>query len=372
MKLINVNVGYGDCFLFLKDCDNMFLNDFGTLSYNRMENHFGTFQNLCSAAYNLLSRVQNLNGLISHYDRDHISGFRSLWRQGLIFKNLYLCPFIVRNSVSENIALEVYLFAHSFLGNSSIYYRASQAYFDAFLEMQMGANNIQFVYRDDIITILNEEFKVLWPPKNFKLHLENDPSVGTYESMRRILKNIEKSSEYDKMKTKIEEFIKQEDKMNDNDKKHFRKLLDEMRQMFVKYGIKSYQIKNIKITNNLFSIVYHSKENTEDKNIIMMGDVDKCVIDHVLINDFYNRYKLLKAPHHGTDSHYSRNLPSSKYTMISIGRRCRFQPISRRYSCTKYGVKICSRGDTFCQTLTSQNHCSNSACRNDPYGYINI
>lgn len=93
---------------------------------------------------------------------------------------------------------------------------------------------------------------------------------------------------------------------------------------------------------NKLSIVFHNAESCEE-NLLMTGDVPSGVLDQIALGKmkgvgFWRHYFAVKAPHHGTKSHFCPRLPDCRYICISNGRgNRRYQRITDWYEKT-YGV----------------------------------
>ena len=82
-------------------------------------------------------------------------------------------------------------------------------------------------------------------------------------------------------------------------------------------------INNLVDQKNRVSIVFHDIPHNDSSSFLMTGDFKK--EDYKYISDPQNppsvsgQYQLIKAPHHGTDSHFIPTLPQCRDIIISNG-----------------------------------------------------
>jgi len=115
--------------------------------------------------------------------------------------------------------------------------------------------------------------------------------------------------------------------------------------------------------NNACSIVFHEVANGSGR-ILMTGDITRRVIRKYLIGQFSSHYRLLKAPHHGTEKHYSPALPLADYILISNAKCGRYGRISAYY--IRHGTpttqRFCSGGRGHCEGIALGIRCANGTC----------
>ena len=94
--------------------------------------------------------------------------------------------------------------------------------------------------------------------------------------------------------------------------------------------------------NNACSIVFRDYKGSSDEkrpqkqkyNILMTGDITADIIDKYLYKKYLKdtTYQYIKCPHHGTDTHYTVNIPKSDNLIISNGYGCKsYHKISSHY-----------------------------------------
>lgn len=115
---------------------------------------------------------------------------------------------------------------------------------------------------------------------------------------------------------------------------------------------------------NKVSLVFHNCTPCPAGTVLMTGDVPGKVLqrqaDGVYGTPFFREdYRIIKAPHHGTDSHFFDRLPPCDFLCISNGTgNSRFQKISRGYEGV-YG--ILGRRTAL--------HCTNDRCEYSAGGF---
>ena len=119
---------------------------------------------------------------------------------------------------------------------------------------------------------------------------------------------------------------------------------------------------------NQCSIVFHST--LPDSGILMTGDVTKRPLKNLIKYSMHRYYKMIKAPHHGTFSHYVNNLPACTHILISNGEgQSRYQKIHDGYgslygSNRKHTAIHCTNHR--CNLYISSMSSSNLECTNCP------
>jgi len=80
------------------------------------------------------------------------------------------------------------------------------------------------------------------------------------------------------------------------------------------------QMQRLSDFANSYSLVF---DNDRNGDCVFFGDADLKAIERIK-GDFYPNYRVVKAAHHGTSTHYSPAIPKSEYVFILFGenRRC--------------------------------------------------
>lgn len=119
--------------------------------------------------------------------------------------------------------------------------------------------------------------------------------------------------------------------------------------------------------NNACSIVFREYKETFDKempqkySILMTGDITADIIDKYLYKKYLKdtTYQYIKCPHHGTDTHYTINIPKSDNLIISNGYGCEsYHKISSHYF--YHGNESIRK---YCTNCRCEIHDSNRSCK---------
>ena len=379
------NVGFGDCFVLYnarkKEC---LLTDCGTKSYNGKNYVYNEIENCFYNIGQFISDFKYKQALITHFDMDHYNGFKRMAENDIKFDKIYLPPIIIQYRKRKSIIIDIALFLFIFSNYRSNYYYLGLRIFNHLKDILQltDISNIKYLRRDNTFTIGNREFIVLWPPSNIS------NNVDKLDEKLKIIDEIlnkkcgDKLEYYQKQKKGIielyGEMITEEGKLNINNyniiQNKIERKLTELKKTFKDKRMngdefKRFDLKNLHLINNLFSIVYHSKKNYIPQNIIMTGDISKQIIEKYLIKDLYKKYRILKIPHHGTSAYFTNKLPYNCISLISNGKICnRSNKIANEYYRNeKICYKYCSAGINNCITVNLGQKCCNGNCSNDPY-----
>lgn len=412
MRLTMHNVGFGDCFE-LEDNNHKLLVDCGNLVNELPKSaKYNTFDELVDAIYKNLdfSKADSYRAaLLTHFHKDHYRGFKKISDELLATKsnnkfNKFYVPYLSINNDRGIGFVKVAIYAYWFLPEAR-----EDSKFLLLEHMEMLKNLVN--YPSDIICLKtgkefnlgSVKFKVLWPdfPKGIAdqvaedlitniekdIHISNnDEKVvqniidNLAEFYNRILESaetIDKLNGFERKKAN-DKLEKEINKIYNQQKKDF-KLLDEL--------IEKKELKNNKLrwSDKLKKIFNNNINATSivfcDKNhkLLMMGDVTKEVVDAFLFTEMRCKEELeceemfkflyLKAPHHGTSTHYTINIPPADHILISTGKpgKLKYYRISTRYYNHRniQGERVCSSGKGWCQILLKNRKCYCPSCENE-------
>lgn len=141
----------------------------------------------------------------------------------------------------------------------------------------------------------------------------------------------------------------------------------------------------LKDLGNRLSIVFQDAQASSNGTlpILMTGDVPKDILEDILQKPTcHSKYAVIKAPHHGTETHFSRKLPTCDKIAISNGHTSLSKRgvISYQYN-TVYGSNsnphpaqlICSNRRCGLLTFSPSRHCpSHCVCGIGPSSYTII
>jgi hypothetical protein len=395
------NVGFGDCFL-LSDTDDVMMVDCGTLSLSDSVFH-PIVDNIKNTYIDVKKKRQ---ALITHLHLDHYSGFEYIAdKHGKVFDSVFIPYLTIKDSKSgEIVLLELAIYCYVMLGRNSHCFKLSEKILkqlDVITKLTDYAN-IFCLSTGNKFNIGSKKHEVIWPDREFEFEdVLNDylkrlnEIYSEHEEFivvkNKIIENMKKwysyiSPDYENRDSKIqgiEELVKSQQealsklddlKRNDTSLKRF----DDITNDFRYFGTRIFARDA-----NSTSIVFHNfvpnksaehaeaavtvETKIEDKDILMTGDVSKRITNKYLKDRFRRRYYILKSPHHGTKSSFSKHLLRSDKIFISTGytiRNCR--EIYIKYEAIKNtdGKRVCSSGNLFCEVLAQGRICKNSSCSN--------
>jgi len=414
MELRMINVGFGDCFIILDDTNNVsFMIDFGSRGYRN--SYFNSINKLAEHIKSIYIDTNRRNyALITHFHLDHYSGFNYLSKHySDIFDAVYIPYLNIEDKNSGKIVLlELAIYYYLFLNKTSYTWRVSKNILKQIKIITTLAknNNVICLSSWDKFSCSDRKFQVIWPDKemNFKdtlikhiIQLDNlTGDLDDFNELKsKILHNMKKWYEY----TSI---------TNDKDSKIYREQIDEIiqsQELYLKkldklrdkysglldkddiyHSFKYYSTRLFSRSNNSASIVFHDKVNekqlirqkdevavtTELNNLILMtGDIEASIVNEYLIDRFHSqKYHVLKAPHHGTQGHYTENLPEAQNILISTGPRRGYSKICEEYKfhIDTNGRRSCTSGNIYCDIISNlHTRCNKNNCQNDFY-YIPI
>jgi beta-lactamase superfamily II metal-dependent hydrolase len=380
MKIKMYNVGFGDCFIIIdQDSDSSLLVDCGTIAFDN--GYYTSFNSLVDDL-----TIQELNhnynyGLITHFHEDHFRGFREIAN-----KNLQLFDAIYVPYVQTSVFIESAIYLYTFLTKQANAYKTSSNILNQIecLLKIVKNENIISLYEGLHFNLGSNRFQVLWPPRNAQIEQVIDESTkvfinklneetAEFESFTNIKSEImenmyqwytlinsdeginktDNNGEFVNIKQKQTELLKELDKLKEN-KKQNNMLLNKSTQSQLSDSFAKIFLND----NNALSIVFDKK-----RDLLMTGDITKKIIDEGLIN-FNQCYGLVKAPHHGTNSHYSNALPKGCDFLISTGQHSKYGKISIKYYQHLCFSTSCTSGTQQCDILNNNQQCRNARCSN--------
>lgn len=372
MELTIHNVGFGDFFLLSDEQEHCFVDCGGRRK--------AEVSALALQAIERLGAKKSLKGVVTHFHNDHYNGYRDLsnHKSGL-FDQLLLPYIVVDEQANRPVIIEMAAYFYTFLSPNTQTWQVSANILNALGDLSRIAknNNIRFVSTGDEFSIGSKQFEVLWPDRemlfdeNLKRYLyELDEKTGDMLRWRDVreqlrysyIRWLDSQSNVETLGSLVEEqevIISQLDDIRESQ-------VQEGNQRIISNSLRYHGTKLFSSSNNSTSIVFHEKrEHCEDDNFVLMtGDVEKRIIDEKLRDRFDNSYHILKAPHHGTDNHYSNNLPQAKNIMISTGARTNYGKISENYRlhCEQDAPRYCTGGNNWCENVNAGQVCENANC----------
>lgn len=329
------NVGFGDCFLCKNPTTNSkMLIDCGT---HRSFDNVGVTNDI----YDELTVAKEKNLIISHLHQDHYNGISYLLvsHPDLKFDNIYLPNYISNGSLELYAAMMFYGEEDNPLSKAA---RSVLAIPGIFANNLSHKSKIYFVCEGK--TFHNElcSFETILPKKWGKnlYYIDNNQIRDFCSRYQEILSIKSDNADCTTFEVRITENHRVQDQIDN--------LLIEYNNIEIPQ-ISDDELKKLKKAfthhHNNMSIAFHETEVCDDHNVMFLGDAERANIKYAC--DTYvskTHYGFVKIPHHGTQAHFYKNLPSANYYAITNGNRHRTWEITSQYS-DIYGDKsafVCS------------------------------
>lgn len=382
------NCGFGDCFVINEGTTN-FLVDCGGCEKQTKKDLPNILNNVLVSQNNEFSNYL----LITHFHRDHYDIIEHL-DDKIKFKNIYLRNIYSSSSFVKLTFLNLLLSACS----SS---RWQEALFSIFalnnLESRLENNgHFIFVKEGDFIQVSGSNYKVLSPFNSRCQNNCNDKELN--EIFEKIISSIkDKELKLTLKKIKNDGLNNELEYTDENEgiKDYFimkiyyllKKYFNQIEDSILDKKISKAKINNIIVNNELkelitdsrlylkrkvgnkkikiFSKIINSKleheynvsfltkdkEDSSDIKLLMLGDAISSDIDKIIKNNNIHDVFILKAPHHGTDTHVFKGPLCAETVLISHSKYSSYHnidcffyhSISKKIYCTngnnKYKIR---------------------------------
>ncbi|MDU6521381.1 hypothetical protein [Clostridium sp.] len=339
VKMFNVDFGESIMISSLDNYENLLI-DYGSETNTNISY-------IESQLNSIKSNGGNIDAMITHFHDDHINGFINLSRKNpSLFNKVYIpnvfSPYLEKdfNTISY-VEIEVILF---FLIKCK-FNKGRLSLFEMLKSIIVIDGELHIVQRGDIFTFANIKYVTLWPniseikfmkdfteddlkkflniigedldePVNLSDEINKISSLlsNTYFSMSISDHKMEVKGNIEELEKRIEKLSKSAEELNG--KLIYKTKKDKLDKWIKKLG------SNL----NKISIVFQNEIDKLDNNILMTGDIDFCRLNWIIENklnrdiQIHKYFNIIKAPHHGTKTHFIDNLPTSKNIIISNGR----------------------------------------------------
>ncbi|TSK08495.1 MAG: hypothetical protein FPO08_04070 [Geobacter sp.] len=376
MRIRTYNVGFGDFFIITKGSDSL-VCDCGSVSKPAIE-----MEKIVSGAKkSILDSSLVKKALITHFHSDHISGFKQLSKKhSKYFDEVYI-PYLTTTDrkTGRKVLLEAAFFMYLVLDKKTLSHVLAKNIIKS-IELCLSlssSNKVRLLSEGDSFNIGSRKFKVLWPRKVIDF-----PSVlvSKLEEVEKAFRGSEFLALKDNfislfaeltsdlsgnatrahMETIYDKMTKVLEKASDTEILT-RKLINDVRSILSK-GRNTYTL--FSRSNNSTSIVFESIGCID--SVLMTGDIEKDTTD--LIKFSLPKYWVVKAPHHGTENHYSLNLPLGHNILISSEKHKKYGKISTAYQ--KYTQKVCTCDNKNCDCAVP---CMLGTCLTNPsFGHCDL
>lgn len=320
MKIRMYNVGFGDCFC-LRDRRKNLLVDFGT-SNNRIGGH--PRSDVFDVIISDLTTISRKNLLLSNFHLDHLSGLLYMMkkkRNSYEFGKIYLPDVFSAPEMSRTLAL---LLLADLVKESCL--PSHQVSLLALVEaLSRREQKVELLSRG---MLFEDRYQVLWPEEKIiegeteqvlkRLGKEQEEIwnrvVDFAEKLRRIVWNMtDEGKEGLESRSDRTERAKGKKRAETERisltqlEKEFRVIcsIPEFEQLLELMSTEERELRQFK---NKISIVFQNAQDSE-WNLLFTGDVQKKHMQMIADNydgqfPLYDHYWCIKAPHHGTESHY--------------------------------------------------------------------
>lgn len=370
-KLRMYNVEFGDAFLLYGEEENL-LVDLGSIDAGF---------NFCPVRDSIRHECvgKQLSLLLTHFHKDHWSGLHNQVAGHCLptLKMVYL-PDIFKMRMWGKLDIVMRSLLGDFLESVILQQRPHFSLAELLREVLPGLpkDKICLLARGDVFHVGGKNYEVLWP----RLSSE-DVAVKRDKALRDFLERIEgklsAAGEANKLWDTLDimatillrdfassQDIQYEEAVWDDQRSYEDMYLRTQKMATILANVcqkdKDFREKVHYYTGalsknwNRVSLVFHELEN---KSLLMTGDVLGSTLKHLSNGDYgapllKEKYEVIKAPHHGTDSHFCAILPASHVFCISNGEGNRsYHKISEKYEYV-YG----------CRGKKSEIRCTNPRC----------
>lgn len=354
------DVEYGDCTVLVGQNRQILMVDCGSVSRyaRRGEEEIDRRFNEIFSRYAPAAQRQFL---LTHYHRDHMSGFlKQVKKDPGYFDRVYL-PALPCDKRGVNPVLEFAVFAHFFAVPQSDFAQVNTTclrIFDA-LNDSVGADRIFTLGGGDIFTFDGAFYEVLSPARNEPFPFDAI-LTETVENLNICLSSpFHTGRETEFLETKdafVRLYMQCQTAFAPSDRAtpgRRRILLDSLRDLLgrmedmrsnlahspaapdIQDILNQSVVRNVYTeTQNDLSLVFHNRRSRGPSNldILMTGDVSDEVLRRIS-GKLFDGYYIVKAPHHGTESHFSNVIGdlAVAHLLISNGDYHAGGEISQRY-----------------------------------------
>lgn len=355
-KLKMYNVQFGDAFLLYGQGENL-LVDLGSI---QREFNFTPIRDSIREE----SADKQLSLLLSHFHRDHWSGLRNQPVGHMLpsLNRVYI-PDIFRMRRPGKVDVVVRSLLSEFLEAVLLERRPAFSLADLLREVLPGLpkERICLLSRGDVFQMGGQSYEVLWPHldeksvvprrnRQFQIFLERIESklaigegeVGLLATLEAIadmlLKEFRDYLDHDNLERRLTEPNSYENlyfqigKLAESLSEELKRDIGELREKT------RYYAGQLSQDWNRISLVF--QERTEEMNydgVLMTGDAPISVLKKLEHGDFsgpklQTHFAVIKAPHHGTKTHFCDILPNCRYICISNGSGNHgYEKISEQY-----------------------------------------
>lgn len=347
MELNMYNVQFGDCFLLDEPkAGQALLVDFGSDTPDILDSVADKIAKRCDG--------RELSVLLTHFHQDHINGF---WKSDLPnqvnVRTVYLPNIMAMRETATQLDFLQLEVLRNLLSSVVLERRPAEITLYTLLNKLVKAGSrAVFLQRGCTFDLLSARFQVLWPDFSvLNIHPRVEKGFVSLLEELGLLGNLDRSLYEESRRVRIEPVDHFIDRLT-----HAYALLaeggaelvqealpalgeslEEMeRYVRVRVGAPSNallarlreRMAAAKRQGNRLSIVFQDEAVGGSSRLLMTGDATapdlRRIINHKVENfpgfSFSHKYTAIKAPHHGTDSHFLPDLPDCQTILVSNGK----------------------------------------------------
>jgi len=375
------NVEFGDAFLLYENEENL-LVDLGSI---KSDFNFVPIRKLIKADCN----QKEFSFLLTHFHKDHWSGLLNQTTASKLpaVKTVYL-PDIFGTRYAKQIDIIVRSLISEFFQSIILDVKLSFTLADLLHNIlpSLASEQITFLARDSTFFVGKKKYKVLWPSVQEKdIVMEQDTKLRyLIEQLNKLL--AESGWDYNLLetldKTATALLVKFARNINHALQDDKWEIQEEFEVLNTRMGLAAeslsktlktplaneslktlrssiqYYIKALDGNWNDISLVFHEMETGE---VLMTGDIPRNTLKKLIHGEYGNpklkeKYLIIKAPHHGTETHFCALLPPCRHYCISNGAGNKnYGEISELYEyvygCLGKGSRIICTNPSRCEFL---------------------
>lgn len=381
------NVEFGECIVMGGGDNSMLMVDCGSMNHKIRENDMEVCDYIAQYVMPRYRDVKERSFLLTHFHRDHMAGFRQiLKKEPGYFQRIYL-PMTPVDSRGRALLIEFAVYVFAFLGRQSEYSQMSVGALRIFERLHgiLGADAIVTVGRGSAFSFDGVDYDVLWPSvenypfsslftdiveeldvclsspflgKNAPAFLElKRKFADEYIACCKLLSG-ENRGEIIDIEASIERMAGTLDAIEELiDSLLFLPAAQDILEILDRPSVRA-EYSN---AQNAASVVFQNRRVRESSydDILMTGDATPETFDEIG-PDLYGGYYIFKAPHHGTQSHWSDLFSeiSKQHILISNGDYHAAGLVALCYAQEEKGIKHCTNPSA-CAWMSDYGRCCN-------------
>lgn len=386
MKWIELqNVEYGEC-IVLGGKNAILMNDCGSMSQKLRQGDIpidDCFESIAARYETYPERYF----LLSHYHRDHLSGFMKILQKYPGYFSRVLIPSAPCDNRGRALLLELAVYAHMFLPYQTDCSQVNTSCMRIFkiLSEKAGAERIFTLRRGDRFRFDEVDYEVLWPkPEEYPFDPELGDAVERLELLFASPYLSGPAAAFSGAKDRFvrlyleccEAFSVSGRAVPETRRELLLSLLDAQEELealreTLSATPQAHDVQEILLSPlvleayttgaNAASVIYQNVRTREASldDLLMTGD---CTPESIaaIWEDLYDSYYVLKAPHHGTAAGYSSLFPDLgiSHILISNGDYHAGGAVSGEYAAMQDSIKHCT-GNLRCKWFSASGSCCN-------------